>query len=252
MIATFESIPPNVRIAALSLAVVILLLLIAPVRRYLHVLYLHATGMLDASRLSKRPPAIVAMLVGEKLSGILRRLNISIQKVMKSWARRRRPLFNAYTLGFARYDYHARRLVTLLRQRAADILSGRVTSDDDHRTPWMPPRLYTPIQMLLGLGDSLVTLLALQLFPIPYVVIVPLVLIVGAITALAGHYCGQAAKNKDTLWVVLSACIGLVICIIVGTMRFVYLSQPNNGTDSVFANAAFSFDGKPVSRTDVN
>jgi hypothetical protein len=238
--ALIEALRPNnfllwTIVAGIALILIAGLLLIPAVRYKLHLAYLHVNGMLDALRLAGRPVALVTLVVTEKYVNLKRRAKLAVARLQRKWFRRRVFLWDAYTHAQHAYLAAATRL-DLLREQALD-----QAAPPPEEYPWISPRWYIPIQLLLGLGDAVLTFLALQLFPIPYLVIVPFVFLIGLVIALVGHCCGQAVRDGKRFSVVIFATGLSLFCIIVGTLRLVYLSQPNSGSGNAVADFLFSY-----------
>ena len=230
----------SAQVAAVAAVAGILLLLAIPAsRRWLVNLWMQVGGWVDARVLAKHHPELIVVAVAGRLSGITLRATALFAK----WLRARRAWFSwlgaAYNRALTAWEDAQR---TLLEEEA-NVAGGADVQGD--LPPFMPLGrvTYYTLQGVLGCGEGVLTYFAFQLWHLSPAWLVVVVLFSALVGACIGHLTGQAIYRRRVVHAVAIGLIGLAYCVLLGSMRFAWLSAhpESGGASPVNAVGAFGW-----------
>ncbi|MBV8368530.1 MAG: hypothetical protein JO036_06290 [Candidatus Eremiobacteraeota bacterium] len=217
-----------------------LLLIFPPTRRALRTLYEQIIGYRDGFFLSSHQLRSAEHAVTSKVDGFQHSVVRWCRKKMIKYHEETRKRYLGYTVALREHKDAAEALVRIEDQAKRDRSNGIFETSVSSRSPFSEKTYYT-LQAIIGVGDIVFTYFAFELFALPTILLVPLVLMLGGIGVVLGHFCGQAIKNGNRPIAIATGigCVGQSL--ILGATRFAYLlsqAQVSN-VDTISAIAAF-------------
>jgi len=228
----------SLQILGIAAGIAIVLALVLPAsRRWLANVWMQLGGWIDARLLRKHHRDLVVRGVTHRISGITGRA----EAVFAQWLAQRRAWFAwlgaAYNRALTAWD-DARR--TLAEAEANAAAEGAAAPATPQFLPLSGPQYYF-VQGVLGCGEAVLTYLALQLWHLSPIAMVPVIALFAVIGALIGHFAGQAIYRRQIGHAIAICAIGLVYCTILGGMRFAYLAGHGETGGVSLANAVGAF-----------
>jgi hypothetical protein len=240
------SLPPGLepyRGLLIFLAVVLIALLAIPAsRRALRNLREQCSGCLDGLLVSNRPIKAARAAVEHKSAGLAARAKTRFQDWMVKYHERSTKEVLTLQVAERTHEDAIAALARAQQEAEDDAREGNPEKLAPSRSPFSLNSYYA-MQLVLGIGDIVFTYFAFELWKLPTLLLVPLVILLGLLGVVLGHLCGQAIAKNNQSFAIATGIGAAVQCIILGATRFAYLLYQNQSqasqVDTISAIAAF-------------
>jgi hypothetical protein len=222
------------------LITVVLLLVIPASRRALRNLREQASGCIDGLLTSNRPVKAARAAVSRKASALAKSVETLFQKWMVSYHQKSTKRILILQVAERAHKDAVGALARAQQEAEDDARAGAMEKITASRSPFSLRTYYT-FQIVLGVGDIVFTYFAFELWQLPTILLVPLVVLLGLLGVVLGHLCGQAIAHDKQSFAIATGIGAAVQCIILGATRFAYLLSQSQATkvDTISAIAAF-------------
>jgi hypothetical protein len=198
------------------------------------------SGLVDGILFSNRSPKAARLAVARKLAGLQLRMEAKCNADMSAYHERSTELFLRFN------DVNRSRALAASAFKAAELQERRATANGSRGSGAAPeslirPDLYFTLQAMIVAGDVGFTYFSFELFLLPTILLVPLVLVIGFAGVAIAHACGQAITTGRHGISALLGVAAFIQCAILGATRFAYLlsQSPVVRVDAIAAIAAF-------------